>query len=331
VKRALWTALATAVLLLAGYLYGRFWRAPGEEELERLRQERRILSERLQKRLADKAPLPQAAQADVLVGIPARLAERFVGEVVTSLFSDVKLTLRDLEVRKEGELRGRIFLGRRRFGSYVLSVSLDEVKAVLRAGRPRLDFAGDRVGVALPVTLAEGSVRGRLQLSWDGRGLAGAVCGDLKLDDEVSGTVASAVYTLKGGFRLAADGAMLVARPEFEDMKIDLRVEPSAATWELMDKAIERRGAVCRAALRAADIPDKVRALIGRGFAVKLPRGFVPVVRLPVELKLPLDLEGSGLRIRVRPGALAVTRSRLWYGAEVEWTDPASRPGPVAP
>jgi hypothetical protein len=331
VKRYLWAALGVAGLLLAGFLYGRFGMAPGEEELERLRQERRILSERLRKRLAEKAPLPQAAEADVLVGIPAPLAERFVGEVVTSLFSDVKLTLRDLEVRKEGEVQGRILLGRRRLGSYALTVSLAEVKAVLRAGRPRLDFADDRVGVALPVTLTEGSGRGRLQLSWDGRGLAGTLCGDLELDDEVAGTVAPATYTLRGGFRLAADGAMLVARPEFADLKIDVRVEPSPATWELMDKAIQGRGAVCRGALRAADIRDKVKAAIGRGFTVTLPRRFVPVVRLPVELKVPLDLEGSGLRIHVRPSALAVTRARLWYGAEVEWTEPASGSGPVAP
>lgn len=310
--------IGAAALFLAGYAYARFWVAPSKEELERLRQEQRMLSDLLKKRLAEAVRVPGAPEASVVVGVPARLAERFAGEVVTSLLSEVRLTVRDIEVRKDGELRGRLLVGRSLLGRYFLGVRLDEVKAVLRSGKPRLRFTGDRVAVTLPVSLTEGSARGRLRFRWDGRGVAGAVCGDVTAAGEIGGTIVPTVYTLEGAFRLAAEGPMLVARPELEDIRLELHTEPSSESWELVEKTIREQGAVCRAALKAADLPERVRSLVGRGFTVTLPRKLLKEVRLPVGMQSSVDLEGTPIRFEVRPAGLALTSTRLWYGADVQ-------------
>lgn len=329
-KRASWVAIVAAVLFLAGYAYARFWRAPGEEELERLRQEQRMLDGLLKKRLAEAARVAEAPEASVVVGVSARFAERFAGEVVTSLFSEVRLRLRDIKVEKEGELRGRVLVGRGLLGRYALSVRLDEVEAVLRAGKPRLRFAGDRVAVALPVSLTEGSGRGRLRFRWDGRGVAGVVCGDVAVEGEVGGAVVPALYTLEGAFRLAAEGPTVVARPEFEEVRLKVRTEPSSESWELVEKTIREQGAVCRAALKAADLPEKVRSLVGRGFTVTLPRKLFREVRLPVKMQPSVDLQGTAIRFEVRPAGLSLTPVRLWYGADVSLVgSPAAMPAPA--
>ena len=312
---------AGAALFLGSYAYDRFWRAPTEEELESLRQQRRLLNGRLEKRLHEDLPLLEARDASVIVGVPLRFAERFAGEVAGSLFSEVRITLRHLEVRKEGELRGRVLVGERPLGRYTLAVDLDEVVGILRFGKPKLRFENDRVGVVLPVSLSEGSGRGRLRFRWDGRGVAGVVCGDVSMSGAIVGSVVPDAYTLRGSLRLATEGPTLVARPLFEDAEVHLGIEPSKETWQLVEKTIGEQGALCRAALRAANVPEKLRAVVQRGFGVKLPRKLFPEVRLPVELEQSVDLEGRSIHVQVHPAGLGLTPKHLWYGADVRLAD----------
>jgi hypothetical protein len=330
VKRLFWALFAAAVLFAGGYAYDRFWRAPTEEELSRLRQERRFLNGRLEKRLSEDFSLIEAREASVIVGVPVRFAERFAGELARSLFSEVRVTLRNLEVRKEGELRGRILVGARHLGTYTVTVAIEEVVGILRAGKPKLRFEGDRVAVVLPVSLAEGSGRGRIRFQWDGRGVAGVVCGDVDVSGVIVGSVVPDAYTLRGSLSLATDGPTLVARPTFEDAEIRLGIEPSTETWQLVEKTIGEQGALCRAALRAANVPEKLRAVVQRGFPVKLPRKLFPEMRLPVELERSADLEGRVIHVQVRPAGLTLTPARIWYGADVRLEDNLPAPAEEA-
>lgn len=330
-RRLFWAVLAAGALFMGGYAYDRFWRAPTEEELARLRQERRFLNGRLEKRLDEDMRLLQAREASVIVGVPARFAERFAGELAGALFSEVRVTLRSLEVRKEGDLRGRVLLGTRQLGTYTLTVQIDEVVGILRAGKPKLRFEGDRVGVVLPVSLAEGKGRGRLRFQWDGRGVAGVVCGDVDMSGVITGEVVPDVYTVRGSLGLATDGPTLVARPAFEDAEIRLGIEPSQETWQLVEKTIGEQGALCRAALRAANVPEKLRAVVQRGFPVKLPGKLFPEMRLPVELTRSADLEGRKIQVQVQPAGLNLTPARIWYGADVRLVDDPPAPAETIP
>lgn len=311
-------ALAWGVVVVAALLaYDRLWRPPAPAVLERLREERRTLSERLQKHIHAEVDLPGAGDAGVVIGIPAPLAERFARDASRELLSEVRLAARDLEIRKSGQLSARILVGRTGLGSYDMVVTLEEVSGVLKAGRPELRFEGGRVGVVLPVSLVAGKGRGRIAFSWDGRGVAGAVCGDLEAEGPVSGRVLPAEYVLRGGLTLTAEGADLVARPEFDDVELRLRVEPSPETWQLVEDEIGKQGAVCRTALRGADVPEKLQAAIDRGFPLKLPRRLLPDLRLPVEMETALRGHPSALRIR--PAGLSISRRRVWYGTHVEF------------
>jgi len=331
VRRFRWLVLGAAALFLGGFAYERFWKAPSPEELERLRQRRRLLADRLRDRLARDVRLLEVPEASVVVGVPARVAEGFLGDVVQALLSDVRLTLRGLEVHKEGEVRGRLLVGRTRLGRYAVRVSFHEVRATLRAGKPRLRFAGERVAVRLPVSLAGGEARGRLSFRWDGRGVAGAVCGDVEVAGEVAGTARPATYSLEGSLRLVAEEAALVARPEFEATRVTLRVEPSRETWGLVERTIREQGAVCRAALGAADVPEKIRGLLDRGFGVTLPATLFREVRLPVAMERSVGIGEAEVRLRVAPVGLALTPQRLWYGAAVSTLPSPDRGPPPVP
>ena len=177
----------------------------------------------------------------MLVGVPSQVADRLAADAAQGLFADVKLALHDLRFRKEDEVQARLLVGKRTVGRFVLSVHVREVTARLRPGRPRLRFAADRIDVTiLPGSAFEGEGRAFLRFKWDGRGIAGAMCGDLDVTHELQASVPLRSYGLEGALRLRVDGPALVATPAFEDVQLSVPIEPSAATWRFVEGADRR-------------------------------------------------------------------------------------------
>jgi hypothetical protein len=328
VRRFAKAALVGAALLAGGFAYARFWWGPGPEALERQRFEVRQLAGELERRLRQQSRLRDSAGDNVLIGIPARVAERLAGEALRGLGSRVRVTLRDLRFRKADEVRARLLLGKRTVGRFVLSVHVHEVHAVLRPGQPRLRVVdGDEVHLTLPVAIEDGAGRARLRFKWDGRGMAGAVCGDLDVTREVSALVPRRRHTLEGDLRVSVDGSALVAQTEFGDVELKLPIEPSPEAWRFVDDLIARRGALCRAALGRVDVPQKIREALARGVHVKVPRRVLERrLRLPIAIERELSLPGRTLQLRARPTELVLVPNRLWYGVQVELGPTAEPP-----
>jgi hypothetical protein len=325
-----WWGRATALALLLvglGFAYARFWRGPGPEALERQRREVRTLGERLERRLRERAHLRDAAGESLLIAVPAGVAERFLGQAVPGLAPGVRVSLRDLRFRKADEVQARLLLGRRSVGRFVLSVHVHEVHALLRPAPPRVTFGSDRIRVAQPVAVEDGAGRARLRFKWDGRGVAGAVCGDVDVTHEATATVPRLVRTLDGVLRLKVDGSALVAEPDFGDVELRLPIEPSAATWRFVDELVAGRSALCRAALGRADVAGRIRGALARGVRVTLPRRLLErPLRVPVVVDRTVEVPGRTLELVARPRDVILTPARLWYGVEVELRKPGDPP-----
>lgn len=318
-KRLVRAAAAAAVLFGLGFAYARFWWGPGPEALERQRREVQRLGEQLDERLRERARLRDSAGENVVVGIPAGVAERLAGEAMAGLVPGIGLTLHDLRFRKADEVRARLLLGRRTVGRFVLSVHVREMRAVLRPRKARLRFDDGRVAISLPVSVEDGEGRARLRFKWDGRGVAGAVCGDLDVTREVTATVPRRTYTLEGGLRLSVQGTALVAQPEFGDVPLRVPIEPSPAAWRVVDDVIASRSAPCRAALARVDVHGKIRGLLDRGIRVTVPRRiFERPLRLPLAVERSVSVGDRELRLEARPMDVSVGPARLWYGVQVE-------------
>jgi hypothetical protein len=318
-RRLLRAAAVAALLFGLGFAYARFWWGPGPEALERQRREVQRLGDQLDQRLREQARLRDRAGENVVVGIPAGVAERVAGEAMVGLASGIDLTLRDLRFRKADEVRTRLLLGRRTVGRFVLSVHVREVRAVLRPRKVRLRFEDGRVRLSLPVSVEDGEGRARLRFKWEGRGMAGAVCGDMDITREVTATVPRRTYTLEGGLRLGVEGTVLVARPEIGDVPLRVPIEPSPAAWRVVDDVIASRSALCRAALARADVHGRIRDLLGRGIRVTVPRRVLErPLRLPLAVERSVWVGGRELRLDARPADVTVGPGRLWYGVQVE-------------
>jgi hypothetical protein len=318
--------LVAGLLFAAGFAYARFWWGPGPEALERQRREVQRLGERLERRLREQSRLRDGSES-VLVGVPSGVAERLVGEALAGFGSGIRITLRDLKFRKADEVRAQLLLGRRTVGRFALNVQVHEVGALLKPGPPKLRFGRDRVRVELPVAVEDGAGRATLRFRWDGKGMAGAVCGDVDVTHEVKARVPRHSQALEGALHVEVEGTAVVARPEFGDVPLTLPIEPDEEAWRFVDGLIAERGALCRTALRRADIPDKLRTTLARGIRVTVPRRLVErPLRLPLAIDRDVALPGRSLELLARPTDVMLTSGRLWYGVSVALREAASEP-----
>jgi hypothetical protein len=302
--------------------------APTAQELAALEARR----DRLQRELdalieQDDQGLGRAPEAGVLVGIPTRLTSSIIVQIVTGLFGETTLTLRDLKVALSKEVRARVLLGERTLGRLDLRADIHEIHAALRPGAPEIAFGDRRVALTLPVRAVEGSGRATLHVRWNSTGLAGVVCGDL--DEHVQVSVVPADYRLGGTFLLATQGHDLVLTPDFDHLDVRLVLKPGDETWKFVDQVVAGRGAVCRAALERLDPRAQIEKLLAKGFKARIPKKIFKPVRLPAGLQRSLELQGVRLTLQVVPTGLSIDDDRIWYGAEVRAARSASPPRPA--
>ena len=253
----------------------------------------------------------------VRVGIPTVLARELVEKVVAGFVDQVELVLTNLHVHKNGTVKKVVTLG-----AYDLDVTLEEIRGQLKTGRPDVRFGGNKVQVALPVTVASGTGRATIHFTWDGKKVAGALCGDLDITREVSGGVKPDSYPLQGGLVLSATAQQILAAPRFPKLRVTLKVEPSAESWATVQAVLDEKSGVCGFVLEKVDVLKIVRGIVDKGFGVNLPTEKLKAVAVPVGIEPTMTVRDKAIALGIRVGGLAITENTLWLGADVTVSSP---------
>ena len=300
-------------------------------KIEALTTERMRLQTDLRSQLPDDAKLMDAPEGAVLIGLPATLVESIVSEALTGPLKNVRLSLKDVvKVELSDVIKARTFLGVMTLGSYELRVSVHEVNAVMKPRAPKLTFGSNRIAIDLPVSVEAGDVKATLAFKWDGRRLAGVVCGDLSSEHDLRAAVPPVLVSLRGRFEVEAKGERLMVRPVIAPIEIAFKVEPQQRTWDFVDELIESKNAVCEAALRKAAVGQKVRDLVARGFKVKLPNNWLHSMTLPASFRDTFDVQGTSAGLAITPTGVSITKTRIWYGANLILKRQKAAPKPPA-
>lgn len=300
--------------------------------IEGLKAERARLQDELRTNLSADARLEDAPEGAVLIGLPASLVELIVSEALTGPLRNVRLSLKDVvKVERSDEVKARTFLGMMTLGRYALTVNVRQVDAVIRPGRPALTFGANRIGIDLPVRVDAGTVKASLAFKWDGRRLAGVVCGDLTGDHDLQATVPSVSARLRGRFDVQAKGDRLIVKPVIAPIRLAFQVEPRQPTWDFIDDLIESKNAVCEAALRKAQVGQKVKDLVARGFKVTLPNTWLHTMTLPASFRDTFNVQGTSAGVAITPTGVSVTKTRIWYGANLRLKTQRGRSGALPP
>lgn len=297
-----------------------------------LKAERLKLQDELRALLSEDAKLIDAPAGDVLIGLPTALVESIVKEALTGPLRSVRLSLRNVaKVKLQDEVQTRTLLGTMTLGRYELTVDVEEVNAVMKPGVPLLAFGANRIAIDLPVSVEAGDVKAKLLFNWDGRKLAGIVCGDLTGEHDLRAKVPPVLVRLRGRFEVEAKGEKLRIRPVVAPVEMAFKVEPQQRTWDYIDGLIESKNAVCETALRRAAVGQKVKDLVARGFKVKLPDNWIRPLTLPASFRDTFDVQGTKAGLTVLPTGVSVTKTRIWYGADLSLKTGRDSPRPRGP
>ena len=265
-----------------------------------------------------------------MIGIPTSFTRSILQQVTTGLFDGMTLTLKNLKVHKEGDVKVKALVRRKRVGHYVLDVLIHEVRGTLTPGPPDLRFSEGRVAVSLPVRLAAGTGNADIRLQWDSKGLvANAICGDTDVTKTVTGSVIPQDYVLNGAFRIGSAGEAIVLQPDFrEELQVRIFVDPSEQAWQAVQEVVTAQGGTCQSVLNKIDIQEILGNLVGRGFNVKIPQKVIKPVRLPAGIRQSLEMQGIRVALQVKATGMKVSGDRIWYGANVALE--LSKPAPAS-
>jgi hypothetical protein len=318
-------ALVVAILAAAGACARRDAATVEQQqaEIDALQKERDELRARLGELMLKDGRLAGMPENTVRVGVPTSLARTLIEKVLGGVADQVELRLANLRARKEGTVKKIVTIG-----TYELDVNVVEVKARLRTGKPDLQFGGNEVSVALPVTVASGTGRAQVRFKWDGKNVSDAVCGDMDVTRDVTGGVKQLTLVARGTLALASAGGQIFARPRFPETRVRLEVEPSAESWASVQALLDEKGGMCGYVVDKVDIAKVIREQLGKGFSVKLPVEKLKAVAVPVGIQQQLAVAGRSLTLQVEVGDLAITEQTLWLGANVKAGAVTQAPAP---
>jgi hypothetical protein len=292
-----------------------------DERLLKLREEHERLHARFESLLAGERIVADTEQVagDMVLVVRAGLVKEVAREAAQRYFDRVALDLAGIAVKQSGEIRADTFLGKVNAGRWTVDVNLLHVRGLLRARAPKIELQeGNQVQFAMPVVLEEGEGTAAVHFAWESRGVAKLVCRSFDTRQEVSGRVKPDEYPVEGSFRLEATKDSLTAVPRFDPV-FRVKVDLSRESWAKVRAALEAQDDITRCGL-ALD-PDKLFAqlqeIVGKGFAVRLPRKLLRTVTLPVGLTQAVEVQGRRVALAVAQDALRITPDGLWYSIGV--------------
>jgi len=303
---------AAPAALLAGCRKDR--EKPGEikGEIAALEKERDALRARVEELVVRDPRTKGLPKAPVRVGVPTTLTRTLIEKVTAGFVDQVTLELKNLRARKSGTVKKVVTIG-----EYALDVRIEKVQGRLKTGKPDVRFGGNKIALALPVTVASGSGKATIAFKWDGKNVSGAVCGDLEIEQSVTGSVKPDSYPVAGALVLSAGAQEILASPKFPVVKVKLRIEPSAESWAAVQKIIDDKTGACGFVLDKVDVLKIVRGIIDRGFNVRLPTEKIKPMAVPVGIEPTMNVRGRTVALGIKVGELTITEDMIWLGAAV--------------
>jgi len=205
-----------------------------------LEQEIPTLKQKLGDLVAKDARLQGMPMTGVRVGVPTPLARTLIERVVTGFVDSVTLKLSGIKVKKSGTVKKVVTIGQ-----YDLNVEVTEVTGYLKTGKPKVEFGGNKVALSLPVQVERGTGNASIGFKWDGKNVSGAVCGDMDIHENVSGSVKPEQYPVSGALLLTATSRAILASPKFPVVRINLKVVPSPESWAAVQAILDSQTGVC--------------------------------------------------------------------------------------
>ncbi len=325
-----------AVALLAGGCGSSGARSEPDEALAAVRQQVAALRSAVDTRLDPEIMLAGEAleAADVVVRLRVGMLQELLTVVASQYLDDVQLHFSPGTVALEdNEVRTRIGPIRVRAGRWTLHVSINDIRATLRAGEPTITVDSDnRFALHLPAQVESGTGTARIKFEWDAATVISVVCRDFQVDETFSATVRTRDYELDGHFRITPVDGSLVLDPSFPQ-RLDVQPEPTEESWAHVREILAEQDKMfrCGLALNADNMEAKLREILHTGFRFGLPDSVLRPITMPSSVSETIELGGHMLGVAASPAGLRLTSEWLWYGIDIELTHEDEAPHAAGP
>jgi hypothetical protein len=273
--------------------------------------------------LLDREPLLTelgAKEGEVVLAVRSSFARSLIQEVARLYLDRVGIDLQQIRVDKEGKLTTDTPIGRRKVGTWSITLDVHRVQGVLRAGAAKVQIKDrNRLGVVLPVRIEKGRGEATLGFNWDPHWLVSLVCRDFETAVPIAGRIVPREYEVQGEFAFAAAGRNLIAHPRFEEREFRLEVDPSVESWDRVRRALDQQNepSRCGLAMHPDEVVQHLREIVAKGFDVKLPRKLYRPVRFPAGFSESVTVDDRPVDLAIQPRELRMTSELITYAASV--------------
>ena len=259
--------------------------------------------------------------ADVVVRLRVGMLQELLTVASSQYLDEVQLHLSPGTVAQEdNEVRTKIGPIRVRAGRWALHVSINDIRATLRAHEPTIAVdSDDRFALHLPAHLENGTGTARIKFEWDAAAVTSVVCRDFQVDESFSATVKTRDYELDGHFQITPVNGSLVLDPSFPQ-RLDVQPEPTEESWAHVRDILQGQDKMfrCGLALNADNMETKLREILQKGFRFRLPNNVLRPILLPSSISKTVQLRNHTLDVAAVPAGLKLTSDWLWYGINVQ-------------
>ena len=252
-------------------------------------------------------------KGDIVLSIPTSFVRSVIEKVFDEVANHVTLRMGGFKARVEKKVKKIVTVG-----EFVVNVDVDEVVGRLRPRRPNITFTNNRIGLSLPVEVADGHGNATIHFVWNGKNIADVTCGDMDITQKVAGDVVPARYVVSGTMALRVDGNHLVATPRFPLTKVRIRITPTKESWKAIDAILAEKHGVCGWVLDKVDVPTLLKNLVQeKGINIRLPVDKIKPFAIPAGISDSVTVKGRVVAVATSDPTIKVSPEAILYSAQV--------------
>jgi len=284
-----------------------------DAELQTLQSEHDSLRVRAAELVQNDASIQALPEGDVVIRIPTSFIRDVLEKVVEDVASKVTLRLGGIKAHVQKKIKKMVTIG-----EFTVDVDIQEVVGKLAPRKPGVTFTGGKIGVSLPVDVNDGYGKASIHFVWDGKGVAGAACGDMDVTQVVTGKVIPAKYVVAGTLNLDMKGNKIVCTPRFPETRVRIRVTPTKDSWQVVDSLLATKHGLCGWAVEKVDIPSILKNVVEeKGFNVKLPLSGIKPFVIPAGISDSVRVGERSILVEVTSNSIRVDPDAILYSASV--------------
>ena len=260
-----------------------------------------------------------ASDRDVVAIVPLPVLQSLCDRVARNYIQGARLDFDpNVRARFDQEIRFNLLGGTSGAGHIRGHVRVKHLQGELSVkGNPKLELLPpDGLQLTAPIRVLHGSGRVYLDMRWDPSLLVAILCRGFGYQETLTGEVRPFTHDLQTRIRFGTDGSSVMGLPEVRRDRVKVPCELTPASLAKVRSALLEQDTFlkCGVVLNADSAMARLRTLVRRDVAFRMPQRLFKPFSLPVSLRQEYDAEGFRITARMKDPEVVVRPTYLSFG-----------------